>query len=125
MKRFIGYADKFGKRIQSLCVAEFDTANLKKEEQSALEEYEEGDGTWDYFLDSLRPMFYYYAMDFSNDPPIIFINQPDPVKETWPVECRDIYKTIDDAKEAMLGDLKMWGLTPQQALIKVIMERED
>ena len=117
--RYIAYADYYKDNIMSLVLAEFDENVLDSEDKETLEEFQDTglEELEEEILDSVRPSFYYYALD-KNDLKRLFVlvNRKDPENETWPVQVNNIYISLDKAKLALKKDLRSSNI--EQGMIK-------
>lgn len=109
-KRYIAYVDTgtVGSRkgfIASAVLAVIDTRGMTAEALTYLQEYENGGGDEEAYLDDLRPYFYHIGIDFQGVEPVVFVEQEDPENEIWPVYAKNVYKTYTDAEQAFLREL--------------------
>lgn len=106
-KRFISYVDMYKNKITSLVLAEFDVDILDDEDRETLDEWENGESSEvaEEILDSLKPYYYYYAVDFNEAEPFIIVSGEDPSGERWPVQCNNIYKKFHKAEQVLKSGL--------------------
>lgn len=120
-KRFIGYVDLHKDKITSLVLAEFDADTLSEDDKEMFSEWEEGEASnvAEEILDSIKPYYYYYAVDFIDTTPFILVDGKDPDNETWPAQCNNIYKKLHKARLAITSGLNNNSI--ERGIIKKIL----